>query len=506
MKCGEEKPFCKKCTSSGRQCDGYKHLQPRSSSSSEPPPEKIGAALTTHVPGTALESRTYDFFRTKTVPYMSGYFRDSLWERLVLQASHSEPAIRYALNALGAQHEENLLLRQESKLRGSTTQEPRASLSNSFPMKQYTKALQELQKSMAAGDASTNAVILCSLLLTNYEALRQNFRGTILHAEHAIRLLRNATTSEKDSVDPSIVHALARIDVQGAMFLGWRTPSIPLSSATMTAAAALPSRFHDLTEARDVVTTWTARLYHFMRTVADAYKFCKASDVPLEVFAQVNELTQSFRCLDDLLWELMHAPDTTLGLREHHGLQLLRCRVKANRILAACSASSEESLTDRYIELFDEIVLLCGYVTNCESSESRIFSVSLDEGLLHPLWFTATDCRDGRIRNQALHLLESLVTEGGPWHVLAMFKIAEASVRHEEAACGLETKDYRCTNIPEEKRVHGVGLYAPEIIGGPSGTPGVLRLHMRPNGPDGEWEDVDQIPDWYGNLGVPYVV
>lgn len=103
IKCDEARPDCQKCASTGRRCDGYR----TSSSSSNKPPlaPKRPHALDLQLMESDLERRSFDFFRKRTVGMLSGIFDPSFWTRLVLQATHHEPAIRHAVVALGALHE-----------------------------------------------------------------------------------------------------------------------------------------------------------------------------------------------------------------------------------------------------------------------------------------------------------------------------------------------------------------------------------------------------------------
>ncbi|KAK3117484.1 hypothetical protein LTR53_001084 [Teratosphaeriaceae sp. CCFEE 6253] len=98
------KPSCSRCTSTGRKCDGY--ILPEVAEQANPSPCHTLSLDTT---SDALERRTFDFFRLKTAPCVSGYFNDPVWERLVLQYSYSEPTVRHAVNAVGALHEERFL-------------------------------------------------------------------------------------------------------------------------------------------------------------------------------------------------------------------------------------------------------------------------------------------------------------------------------------------------------------------------------------------------------------
>lgn len=76
VKCGEEKPHCKRCTTTGRKCDGY--TNPAESNHANRSPESLSPALVTDVSSDALERRTFDFFRAKTAPCVAGYFHDSV--------------------------------------------------------------------------------------------------------------------------------------------------------------------------------------------------------------------------------------------------------------------------------------------------------------------------------------------------------------------------------------------------------------------------------------------
>ena len=52
---------------------------------------------------------------------------------------------------------------------------------------------------------------------------------------------------------------------------GMRMPGLPYYTAE--AESSLPTAFEDLTYARDLVFTWTCRMFSFMRSHADKYKF-----------------------------------------------------------------------------------------------------------------------------------------------------------------------------------------------------------------------------------------
>lgn len=56
------------------------------------------------VTGDEMELRYFQLFQSQAAPKLSGPFSSQFWTRLVLQESHSEPAIRHAVVAVGALH------------------------------------------------------------------------------------------------------------------------------------------------------------------------------------------------------------------------------------------------------------------------------------------------------------------------------------------------------------------------------------------------------------------
>lgn len=264
IKCDEAKPSCKRCTSTGRKCDGYGEV--KTVSLVESPPATINAGLVLDVSSDPLERRTFDFFRSKTVAGISGYFHDAVWERTVLQVSHSEPTIRFAVNALGALHEE-ILLRREGRVQGLPIG---AECRTSFPMKQYTKAIQGLQRLLESDQVPLDLVLLCSMVFMHFEALHQSFLPALVHLENAIRLLKARQASCGKKVDEGIVQSIMRMDVQGSVYLGMRIPGLPYYQMESPLQS---TTIRDLSHARDIVNTSTSRLLHFVRTEADKYKF-----------------------------------------------------------------------------------------------------------------------------------------------------------------------------------------------------------------------------------------
>jgi hypothetical protein len=462
----------------------------------------LTVALVNDVPSDALERRTFDFFRTKTAPAVSGYFQDTVWDRIVLQMSHSEPAVRHAVNALGAMHEERYF-RTKATRDGLDV----APFRTEFPVQQYVKSLNELQVLLKDKNSPLDTILLCSLLLAHFESLRESFMPALMHCENAISLLYEQSAKfDPRKVNPSLVRAMMRLDVQATLYLSMRTPGLTFYTAAMD--SILPHSFRDLTQARDLVNSWTGRLYHYIRTVADNYRYGSHDGVPLEELAKAQELERTMIELERLLWDFMHKSTSRLTTREQLGLGMLRSHTIINRIFAATCLQTDSRAFDRFLPEFEDVLTICLHILASDvehraapggtSSEfddvtaRRLLSVSLDEGLLHPLCEIAANCRDSRVRRRALDALRRLPIGEGNWHIETTIRTCEMIIEYEERGSPRECPS--CEDIPEWCRVQGLSFDGWEVHEGRRQVK--VQFRTRPNGTDGEWVNYDEVIDW----------
>lgn len=166
IKCGEEKPSCLRCISTGRKCDGYLPID-RSCSSKSGSTAVASLVLlvspSENFPAGDRESRSLLYFKARTVPQLSGFFGSEFWECLLLQATHHEPSLRHAVIAIGSLHE-----RFEA---GNTSLLP----SNqdvdqgSFALKQYNLAIRSLVGSMSKRTPAADVWLIGCILFTSFE-------------------------------------------------------------------------------------------------------------------------------------------------------------------------------------------------------------------------------------------------------------------------------------------------------------------------------------------------
>ena len=111
------------------------------------------------IEGNQHEKRTFQFFRERTVPRLCGFFSSDIWERLVLQTTFHEPALRHAVFALGSLHERFEM--GDMSVFASNLDTVQGGLA----LLQYTQAINHVIKRSAQTDSRSLDVCLVACIL-----------------------------------------------------------------------------------------------------------------------------------------------------------------------------------------------------------------------------------------------------------------------------------------------------------------------------------------------------
>jgi hypothetical protein len=170
MKCDETKPACRRCTSTGRRCDGYlKDIL--SSNSGESQGLVLVQRISTCIPGTTEEKRGFSYFLNNTSSELSGYYDSSFWEQVLLQASVAEPALRHAVIGIGSLHESFA----NKRLDYSPDK-----IERGFAINQYTKAIGHLRRSLATGNQQPLTALMSCILFVCFDSIRGHFGSAMV--------------------------------------------------------------------------------------------------------------------------------------------------------------------------------------------------------------------------------------------------------------------------------------------------------------------------------------
>ncbi|KAF7554928.1 hypothetical protein G7Z17_g2552 [Cylindrodendrum hubeiense] len=166
IKCDEIRPSCKRCTSSGRKCDGYPVPKPKTQAHESIAVVVMGPAgmpcATRGGGGCAAKSRTsLEMFSERYAPMLCGYGTPGFWHSVVLRACVANEGIKHLVIAASNLHMVSQLDLQASNL--------------PF-LAHYGRALQVLSR---AQDSDVVVILVACVLLTVCDDLQN--RGTAQH-------------------------------------------------------------------------------------------------------------------------------------------------------------------------------------------------------------------------------------------------------------------------------------------------------------------------------------
>lgn len=412
------------------------------------------------------------------MPHITGYFQDDAWNRIILQLCHNEKAVKHAAVALASVHLETLQQRGRLCCIGS--------LRPNFSLKHYSKALVEFQALLKRKDTSIDAILACALLCTHTEALWENYFSSLWHANGAISVLQEKPSSYTSS---SLVAALLRADMQFSIYISIRPPR--MQRLIPSHDLILPDAVHNVEHARSVVNPWIYISWHFIRTVANKYRFHIIGSMPLEAIEESQRIERELIALDKLLGKFERKSRLLSNIQQQTALNLLITRTKTMRMLVTASAYTEESIYDAFTADFADILRICKQIRSIEMENEIISSVLLDEGLMYPLFITACGCRDSRIRRAALQELKGLSVSRKAWYVSLITRLAERCIQLEEQYVSQEI--YGCHQLPEWCRIHSAEM---KNITSTAVNGAVVVLRRRLNGMDGEWSILEEYISW----------
>ena len=202
MKCDEAKPACRRCIDYGRVCEGYAAPNTlsiprrRGSRASSQGSRREGSSRLnspdTGSPGSAGEGSSFQSLQQYTVPGLAGYFTSDFWSQLVHRVGRDEPAVQFALSALGAAHSASLEAQTPETESVQSFLMPEYERPSHRALEQYNDAIQQLNRVLAAGSSdSTEVVLVCCFVFVCIECLFGRPVEAIGHAQAGLKVHRD---------------------------------------------------------------------------------------------------------------------------------------------------------------------------------------------------------------------------------------------------------------------------------------------------------------------------
>ncbi|KAI1348542.1 hypothetical protein F5Y01DRAFT_212405 [Xylaria sp. FL0043] len=450
VKCDEEKPSCRRCTATGRKCDGYASLSTTS-------------ALSWHRPRhlfpnvhDASERRSLQFFVEVAAPVLSGPLDPYFWTHVVLQFSQMEPAVRHSVVAVASLYE------QVHRHRDTITPLP----DDSLVLSHYNAAIRHL-KTMK----NESLVLLVCVLFVCIEFLRNNHNASTEHSQHGISILKRVEETfpwAKEYLSPifrrlSILRFFFRVTDRSQLNLHCIDDAIPA--------------FSTFGDAQFYLDGIVGRCIRLVRR-CDAYRLGDMIHKPVspEVVAEQGLTRHLLDKWHSAFVQLKPEANLTDTVRCNMLIRYQICLVWVDT-----AYEFHETAYDRCLGIFRSMVASAAAVASSDYL-ARPIGFTFEMGFIPLLFFITTKCRCLKTRLLALSLMKRLCApRENLWEVVTMFSAAKRVVEIEHGA--IVTDDGQLAGIPtcpglppDEMRIRDVTTEPQPLLRAVDGVERIVRL------------------------------
>ena len=412
------------------------------------------------LPGTEQERRSFEFFRRNTGPRIFTAFRLVVSHHLILQACHTDIAVRSAVVALGAMGQ-RLLINDKA-----ICKDERANAHQQFSYYQYYKALRHLRQQIIADpQRSVDSTLMSCFLFTCFESIRGNDAGLLVHLRCGLDILRRNhgallidPSSDRIPLRQELITTFSQMDIDCTMYLDERSlssPAIPLLDSPNHSPLSSQS-FSSLEDAAESLNFQMRRIYYFRRrmAVSSGTRPYTAVSEQQDLSLELDEWTLALEALSMLLGNV-------LSMDMMHRITVMKMNHLTTQIvLAAVLQEDKDRLYRESKSKFLEIVSLAQSVVKppndaspVEARVQRIIAANssgtgsspafaLYAGLVHPLHITAIKCQDIDISRKALWLMLDEPWREKTWDSATMARLAKRKVQKSEDDGYLTTVEF----------------------------------------------------------------
>ncbi|KAH7024230.1 C6 zinc finger domain-containing protein [Ilyonectria destructans] len=427
VKCDEHWPSCLRCTSSGRECDGYGVW------GGGHPSRPTAQCLDLHRPSNTgpagrLNAEDRRVLEWCLLAKLQGVFPFPFWESLVPQACHNEPVILSCVLALGSVHKRAFIDE------GSTNSEREVNNLESITLRHYNTAINLLNGSQSDGSrVSTQVTLIACLTFVIIEYLQKRQYQGLIHLQHGLQILgsqkyNNMQQSSRDPVEDWLAEAFGRLDIQSRLLFNTTTDN---QSRLNNQASKRPLTLRSLHEARQQLDLLVSEAFRLQRqgriaeSSTNISRLFQALIIQQQLQEDLSSWLQAYRAWRTRPPPSLLQPPSSLPEQLARRL-LLIYHTMASIITATALYSGDESVFDQHILQFASIIALSKDILKATrfvfsgrvSSHghcNQTFSFTSDIGLIPPLYYTALKCLDPRMRWDALSILETETHREGIW-------------------------------------------------------------------------------------------
>ncbi|KAJ5767366.1 uncharacterized protein N7511_004982 [Penicillium nucicola] len=445
VKCGEERPSCFRCTSTGRKCDFESNV---TGTSTSPPTPSTSTSLVP-CPGHTLSSspdsgwrerRAFEYYFQHAAQYMSGGLGIDFWTGVVPQICRTEPAVWDAIIAISALFEYPEQCLDFTFLRHKQKDAHLLKQSQKEALLWYSRSISSIHAQIERGGADPYIALISCVLFICVETIQGRM-------EEALQLLRQGLGLILDlrakafSGTVSATKAALLEDTIIPLFLRLNTIALTISGTQPSELFSFETNKDDgftaLGSARQAITSLGAECILFKRDAevhlsANSCDVCVSDDLFLKQQSLQARLARWKSSYTNLCRSLRQKSPIALEYPVHTEPTLLTYHAAAS-IYVSGSLTKHENIYDNFLDDFlvivDQSSLTLDSLEKLNGAQPP-FTFEMGVGL--PLFVAATKCRHPGLRRRALQLLKRAPPVQGFYKCPPVTALAEHLVQVEE--------------------------------------------------------------------------
>lgn len=474
VRCDQTRPNCKKCSSTGRTCDGYTQPAKNQSdsrtaaSSTQLAPRKTTtlaiARPFAHGQGSQSTNdvRHLLHYQTHAAQDLAGDFHDDFWHTIALQIGHREPCVRYMTLALSCLHHHlnpNISPRPGPSITLGHGHGQEVNLQDRA-LGYYSFAIRELNAHIVSkGWVSLEVTLASSILCIYFEWFQENHFAALTHLRSSLEIIRqwndnsktkttrrnlSATSTSLSSPAGHLIRStlcpmFTKLVLQSTSIYRDRTLALPdiLSSVDVS------TPFSSLREARDNLCDILGQEYLGKGSPGPSYK----PSGPPRSQRRASFKTRLARWSERS--EVILTKCVVPGQEPPVPAITLLLWRKIVNIMAANRVLQDELAFDAFVGVFEEILDLTNRLSSMPTS-----TFTADMSVVAVLFFVAAKCRHPVLRRRAISMLEAAPRREGIWDSVKAASTARQIMEVEEEAMPWEILSE--ADVSLSARVHGL--------------------------------------------------
>ncbi|PYH89234.1 hypothetical protein BO71DRAFT_337144 [Aspergillus ellipticus CBS 707.79] len=438
VKCDETPDTCQRCVASGLRCEYDLTRLPRPATGRALPRWPRPAAALPPGPGggSVDERHCFAVFYHHTVPMMASWFDSEVWQRLVLQMSHAEPAVYHAVVALSALHEA-AAAGADGEVDGAADGAGRElalagrSPHHRFALAQYGRAMALLRARLTSHDPLVRRLALtCCVVFGCFELFRGHSETAFVHLQNGARILVSQPHAlDPTGPEPALAKVFVHLDLHSAQF----SEGGPLLSLDAEAPGLEPIR--SVADAKHQLDPIVNQILRFRRAWESLRP--EASLGVQELAAGLAEQARIQARLHghQVAFEafIAGAPPQALSPKDWRSADVIRMQHLGLANILDTGLVASEMVYDSCLPVYQAITCLAAQITRSFQTgpDGRRPNLVLDMGVIPSLFWVCLKCRDVPTRQRALDLLEAWPHREGAYDSVAMAPIARQHMERE---------------------------------------------------------------------------